>query len=153
MATKREENISHESLKILAILNVFLIYRHFKMKALLITFSCLLAINFIGTSWASEKKSNHLILGSRIPGDHLLERHLIVRESEWFRKVKENQIFNGDGHSKITEIRALDQKTNGNGATATVTSGGVGQDFVTINFKSKRGHGINFVVEIFGKPY
>lgn len=49
----------------------------------------------------------------------------------------------------IQAIRAYDQKTNGNGATASIVAGGINQTTVTVLFKSKRGHGIHFKLEVY----
>lgn len=49
----------------------------------------------------------------------------------------------------ITAIRAFDQKTNGNGAYATIKSGGINATSAIVQFKSQRGHGINFILEIY----
>ncbi|KAG4069467.1 hypothetical protein HA402_001766 [Bradysia odoriphaga] len=50
---------------------------------------------------------------------------------------------------RITAIRAFDQKTNGNGAFATIKSGGINATSTVVNFKSQRSHGINFILEIY----
>lgn len=50
----------------------------------------------------------------------------------------------------IHAIRAYDQKTNGNGANATLIAGGINSTTATILFKSKQGHGIDFKLEIYG---
>ncbi|KAH8272026.1 hypothetical protein KR018_007039 [Drosophila ironensis] len=49
----------------------------------------------------------------------------------------------------ITAIKITDKKKN-NGATAELVSGGPGSKGATILFKSKRGYGINDIVEIWG---
>lgn len=51
----------------------------------------------------------------------------------------------------ITAIRAFDQKLNGNGAYATIKSGGINATSTVVHFKSQRGHGINFILEIYVK--
>lgn len=51
----------------------------------------------------------------------------------------------------ITSVRCYDQSTDGEGGYATLLRGGPGFKFVEINFKSQRGHGLNFVVDIIGK--
>uniref|UniRef100_A0A1B0DA18 Uncharacterized protein n=1 Tax=Phlebotomus papatasi TaxID=29031 RepID=A0A1B0DA18_PHLPP len=50
----------------------------------------------------------------------------------------------------ITCIRALDQYVNGKGGYATLRAGGVGFNHTTIRFKSQRGHGFDFILEIYG---
>lgn len=49
----------------------------------------------------------------------------------------------------ISAIQAIDQYTNGNGGYAMLQQGGVGQNSTTIHLKSQRGHGFNFIVEIY----
>lgn len=53
----------------------------------------------------------------------------------------------------ITAVRAFDQKHNGNGATASIISGGINNTTITVRFRSIRGHGINFNLEIYTRPY
>lgn len=48
-------------------------------------------------------------------------------------------------------IKATDQYIDDNGGYATLDKGGPGQNEVTIHMKSKRNHGFNFIVEIYGK--
>ena len=106
------------------------------------------------TNWNSPKAGNnshHLIVGSRLPGDKLLVQENIVKTSKWLQIVTVEKSFNTTRYDVITEVEALDQKTNGNGAYASVLSGGPGYQTVRLRFKSQRGHGINFVVKIYGR--
>ncbi|XP_033212031.1 probable salivary secreted peptide [Belonocnema kinseyi] len=103
------------------------------------------------TKFDDENKSHDLIVGYRVPGDWLLEKDDVLREKQFLQVVTLTKTFTGNGKSVITQIKALDQKTNGNGAYATVISGGVDQSYVTIKFKSQRNHGIRFKVEIYGQ--
>lgn len=96
-------------------------------------------------------KSHHLIVGSRQPGDRLSLTETVVKESKWMRKVIVEKTFPVPWPSTITQVEALDQKTNGNGAVASILQGGPGSSSVTIRFKSQRGHGINFRVEIYSR--
>lgn len=99
----------------------------------------------------AENKTHNLRVGSRTPGDELLFQKNIVKESKWLRKVIVEETFNMPTYSIITLVEALDQKTNGNGAYASLTNGGPGSQNVKLRFKSQRGHGINFVVKIYGR--
>ncbi|XP_029176621.1 probable salivary secreted peptide [Nylanderia fulva] len=100
---------------------------------------------------AAANKSNHLIVGYRVPGDRLVLRQNIVKESSWMRVVTEERTFNVSSWERITMIQSLDQKTNGNGASASLLKGGPGFFNVTIRYKSQRGHGINHVMEIYAR--
>ena len=98
-----------------------------------------------------EIKSHNLIVGYRVPGDWLLQKEDVVKDKQFLQVVTLTKTFTGNGKSIITQIKALDQKTNGNGAYATIISGGVGESYVTIKFKSQRNHSIKFKVEIYGR--
>lgn len=52
--------------------------------------------------------------------------------------------------SNITYINVQDQKANGTGGYATLISGGVGFNYTGLHLKSRRNHGINFIVDIYG---
>ncbi|CAK9819026.1 Probable salivary secreted peptide [Anthophora plagiata] len=99
----------------------------------------------------SSNASHNLIIGYRLPGDRLVLSQNVVKPSAWMRVVVEEKTFNVSKWERITMVRALDQKTNGNGAYASILNGGPGSNNVTIRFKSQRGHGINFVVELYSR--
>ncbi|XP_043461987.1 probable salivary secreted peptide [Leptopilina heterotoma] len=99
----------------------------------------------------TANKSHHLIVGSRLAGDKLVLRQNIQKNSSWMQVVVVEKTFNTTQFQRITQIAALDQKTNGNGAYASLTKGGPGTDKVTLKFKSQRGHGINFIVELYAR--
>lgn len=103
-------------------------------------------------SGASGPASHHLIVGSRTPYDKLVNKQSVVKSSSILQIVKVQQTFYTlSERSRITEVRALDQKTNGNGAYASLIGGGPGANNVTLLFKSQRGHGINFIVEVYAE--
>ncbi|XP_076277362.1 putative salivary secreted peptide [Lasioglossum baleicum] len=105
-------------------------------------------------NYASNRsnKSHHLIVGSRVPGDRLVLRQSVIEKSSWMQVISITRRFNTTRTwEKITQVRALDQKTNGNGAYASLLSGGPGFNNVTLKFKSQRGHGINFIVELYAR--
>lgn len=54
------------------------------------------------------------------------------------------------GAARITYIKCTDQYVNDNGGYATLLGGGVGYNDVKIHLKSQRGHGFNFIVQIYG---
>ena len=120
-------------------------------QLLLIAFCAILISSMFDCSYSANSGSHHLFLGSRVWGDKLIEKKIVKKSSSILQIVKEKISMTGDGRSNITMIQALDQKTNGNGATAVLEAGGPGHNFATLSFKSKRGHGINFVVEVYGK--
>ena len=92
-----------------------------------------------------------VIVGSRVPGDHLVGRDLVQKDSKWLQVVTATRTLSASGNAKITEVRLLDQNKNGHGATATVQAGGPGSSYVTVQFKSERGHSINFIAELYGR--
>lgn len=100
----------------------------------------------------NTNKSHNLIVGSRMAGDRLSLKENIVKNSSWMQIVTVQKTFNVSPWERITQVQALDQKTNGNGAFASILNGGPGFSNVTLKFKSQRGHGINFVVQIFSRP-
>ena len=107
--------------------------------------------NVLLSSDNDEIKSHNLIVGYRVPGDWLLQEEDIVREKAFLQVITETITFTGNGKALITQIQALDKKINGNGAYATIISGGVGETYVTIKFKSQRNHSIRFKVKIYGR--
>ena len=110
-----------------------------------------LALALVAGSVSAASKTHNLIIGSRQYGDSLLYAENISKPSSLLRIVEVKKTFNVKNHV-ITQVAALDMKTNGNGAIASRLGGGIGYDNITLKFKSQRGHGINFRVEIYGKP-
>ncbi|XP_076675820.1 putative salivary secreted peptide [Andrena cerasifolii] len=101
----------------------------------------------------SNKDSSHdLVVGYRLPGDRLVLRQSVIKNSSWMRVVVVEKSFSISEFDRITLLQALDQKTNGNGAYASILEGGPGHSNVTMRFKSQRGHGINFIVELYSRP-
>ncbi|CAL1674765.1 unnamed protein product [Lasius platythorax] len=100
---------------------------------------------------AAENKSHHLIVGSRVPGDRLVIRQNIVKNSSWLKVQVIEQTFNVSAREILTLIQSLDQKTNGNGASVSLLKGGPGVSYVTLKFKSQRSHGINHIVELYAR--
>ena len=100
----------------------------------------------------NSNKSHNLIVGYRMPGDRLVLRSRVVKNSAWMQIVTEQKTFNASRWDRITLVQALDQKTNGNGAYASILSGGPGHQNVTLRFKSQRSHGIDFIVELYARP-
>jgi len=108
--------------------------------------------NGVVSSYAPANKSHHLIVGFRMPGDRLVLKENVVKNSGWMKVQVVEKTFNVSQWERITLVEALDQKTNGNGAHASILKGGPGSSNVTIKFKSQRGHSINFVVQLYSRP-
>ncbi|XP_039433151.1 probable salivary secreted peptide [Culex pipiens pallens] len=91
--------------------------------------------------------------GTRGPQDVLLFRDNVVAKSKWLRvnKVDLSYPQRGQNGGTITAINVYDGSTNGKGGYAKIKAGGVGQNNVTIRFKSQRGKAMNFTVEIYGQ--
>ncbi|KAL2714094.1 hypothetical protein V1478_016651 [Vespula squamosa] len=96
-------------------------------------------------------KSHNLTIGYRIPGDRLVLRQNVSKKSSWMKVVTSENTFNISKYDRITMIGAYDQKTDGTGAYPSLVKGGPGYNNVTLRFKSQRNHGINFVVEVYGR--
>lgn len=116
-----------------------------RIHLLLAALVCLAAM-----TQAADTRPKDVIVGSRVPGDHLLQRDFLKVPSKTLQIVKERKTYPGDNYSRITQVRLLDQNRKGNGAAAVVANGGPGSNYVTVDFKSVRGHSINFIVEIYG---
>jgi hypothetical protein len=95
---------------------------------------------------------NDLTVGAREPGDFLLQREHVEKEESYLGKVVTvTKTLPGDGVSRITQIKALDQHQNGYGAHASIIAGGIGQSYVTIKFESERFRSIDFIIDLYGK--
>lgn len=99
----------------------------------------------------ASTKSNDLIVGARLPNDRLLQREFVKVPSKMLQVVKHSATYTGDNYSKITQVRLLDQNKKGNGASASIANGGPGLSYVGVEIKSKRGHSVDFIVEIYGR--
>lgn len=100
---------------------------------------------------SAEAQSNNLSLGDRVIGDQLLLQTSVEEEYKFLQKVSLEKTFSTTGGTKITRVEALDRKTDGTGAYVTVLGGGVGENYVSLRFKSQRNHGIHFVVNLYGR--
>ncbi|XP_046826488.1 probable salivary secreted peptide [Vespa crabro] len=94
-------------------------------------------------------KSHNLTIGYRKPGDRKVHTQNIVKKSSWMRIVTAEVTINTT--AIINMVGVYDQKTDGTGAYPSVLKGGPGNRNVTLRFKSQRGHGINFVVEVYAR--
>ncbi|XP_012535213.2 probable salivary secreted peptide [Monomorium pharaonis] len=121
------------------------------LVAALLTVSTVPSASGAFASYAPANKSHHLIVGYRMPGDRLALRVGVTKNSGWMKVQVVEKTFNVSMWERITMVEALDQKTNGNGAYANILRGGPGYSNVTIKFKSQRGHGINFIVNLYSR--
>lgn len=104
--------------------------------------------------YASVNKSHSLIIGYRVPGDRLVLRQLVKYDvTSWMQIISVQKTVNAPKWERITQIRALDQKPDGNNANVTLIQGGPRYNNATLSLKGKRGYGINFIVEVFSRPY
>nr|ABQ18257.1 unknown [Lygus lineolaris] len=99
-----------------------------------------------------RNKSHNAFIGSRHWDDKLLFMDHPKKESKWLRTVSAD-VATGNLRGIINYIEVLDQKTNGNGGCAYLTSGGAGTNNVAFHIKSQRSHGLDFIIRAWGRPY
>ncbi|XP_043272547.1 probable salivary secreted peptide [Venturia canescens] len=97
-------------------------------------------------------KSHALIVGGRVLGDRCVYKEHIVKDSSWFRIVTHEQVYNVSKYERITQVKATDRATDGNGARASLLGGGPGFSSAKLRLKSQRGHGIDYDIEIYARP-
>ena len=107
-----------------------------------------LAIAVLGSEIKTNK--NDLAIGTRVWGDNLIQRLHVQKPSSFLRVIKDTRTLSGDGISKITQIVLTDQSKDGDGGKVSLINGGPDFTYATIEFKSKRSHGIDFLVEVYG---
>ncbi|XP_049547843.1 probable salivary secreted peptide [Anopheles darlingi] len=108
----------------------------------LLMFGCLVA-----------SQSHNYFWGVRDPRDVLLNRTIAVRSGTILQVKSIDLVYplKGQQERNISAITVLDQYINGNGGYASLYAGGVGYNYTTVHLKSQRGHGYNFIVEIYGR--
>ncbi|XP_058796454.1 probable salivary secreted peptide [Phymastichus coffea] len=99
----------------------------------------------------ASTEATDLIIGTAGPHDHLAQHEFLKKPSRWFQVITADRTFTTTSGELISQVRLLDQNKKGNGATASVTAGGPGFQFVSVHFKSKRGHSIDFLAELYGQ--
>ncbi|XP_058799871.1 probable salivary secreted peptide [Phymastichus coffea] len=102
---------------------------------------------------AAASAYHDLMQGQREPGDTLIAQMQIDKEYKTLRVIEHVESILGDGNHRITRIEAIDYKQKKTSATPHIMSGGVGQSHVTIKFISERGHGIHYIIKVYGKHY
>lgn len=98
----------------------------------------------------SGGEGNDYTYGSKATSDTLIARETITKSKMLLQTVTKTYTLTQAGTAKtITYIQITDLKRM-RGASAEITSGGVGSTTVTIKFTSTRGAGIKSQVEIWG---
>ncbi|XP_063222214.1 probable salivary secreted peptide [Bacillus rossius redtenbacheri] len=98
--------------------------------------------------------SNHSVAqGWRQFGDRILHRELVRRSASFLRVVTQEWRWppKGLANATITYVSAADLLQDGTGGYVNVTFGGVGLREVGLRFKSQRGSGFSFLVEVYGR--
>ncbi|XP_071573745.1 probable salivary secreted peptide [Temnothorax nylanderi] len=121
------------------------------LVTVLLTINTVPANGSIDSYAPANQASHHLIVGYRIPGDRRVLKQSIIKNSSWMKVQVIQKTFNVSRGERITMVKALDQKTNGNGAYASILRGGPGHNYVTIKFQSQKGHSINFVLQLYAR--
>ncbi|XP_011686767.1 PREDICTED: probable salivary secreted peptide [Wasmannia auropunctata] len=119
---------------------------------LTVLLAVLLTVNSVPANGALDtyaNKSHDFVVGSRKLGDRVVFKENIIKDSSWQRFVTVEKTFNALWYDRITMIQAFDQETDGNGAYASILSGGPGHRNVTMKFQSQRSYGINFIVQVY----
>ncbi|KAJ8667128.1 hypothetical protein QAD02_008790 [Eretmocerus hayati] len=88
-----------------------------------------------------KSDSNFLRLNSKI----------VNRDGFFLLKIEEETTINVKPHQTIEQISILGSGDKLCDATIKIVSGGIGCNFVTLNFESARGCGIHYWVGVFGK--
>ncbi|KAH8272966.1 probable salivary secreted peptide [Drosophila bipectinata] len=98
----------------------------------------------------SGGEGNDYTYGSKATTDTLIARETITKSKMLLQTVTKTYTLTQAGTAKtITYIQITDLKRM-RGASAEITSGGVGSTTVTIKFTSARGAGIKSQIEIWG---
>ncbi|XP_071573747.1 probable salivary secreted peptide [Temnothorax nylanderi] len=124
-------------------------YKYIVGLAFLVT--VLLTINTVPANGSIDSKSNHLIVGSRVPGDRLALLQRIEKNRSWGEVQVIQKTFNVSRWGRITMIEALDQTPYG--AYVSILSGGLGHNYVTLKFQSQRGQSIKYLLQLFARSY
>ena len=101
----------------------------------------------------AKNESHHLVVGNREKGDALVYQENIAEEYHvsGTKVIVERNVRAPENHM-ITQVRLLDQTSDGTGAEATITGGGPGAGGVNLRFKGQRWHGVYFRVEVYAVP-
>ncbi|XP_052865727.1 probable salivary secreted peptide [Anopheles cruzii] len=118
------------------------------MKGVIVIFAVLI----FGCLVASQ--SHNYQWGVREPREVLVNRTIAVRSGTILQVKTIDLVYpiSGQQGRNISAIVVLDQYINGNGGYASLYAGGIGYNYTTVHLQSQRGHGYNFIVEIYAKP-
>ncbi|XP_044765276.1 uncharacterized protein LOC123321628 [Coccinella septempunctata] len=95
------------------------------------------------------KKPHNLLIGRCYPHYEVLHQEHIVVKNDGRSHVDANIRINVDGPVNITCVSVLDEMEEEN-AYPIYSGGGVGQNYVAFNVKTRYGQGFHFFVQIFG---
>ncbi|XP_053679509.1 probable salivary secreted peptide [Anopheles nili] len=117
------------------------------MKGLAVVAAVLLFVCLVAS------QSHNYFWGARDPRDVLLNRTIAVRSGTILQVKSIDLVYplKGQQGRNISAISVTDQYINGNGGYASLYAGGIGFNYTTVHLKSQRGHGYNFIVEIYGR--
>ncbi|XP_022227208.2 LOW QUALITY PROTEIN: uncharacterized protein LOC111077302 [Drosophila obscura] len=120
---------------------------YFSSVILLLLGSYVCLINGLG---GSSGEGNDYTWGAKLTTDTLIAREVIAKTKMLLQTTTKTYTLTQAGTAMtISYINITDLKRK-RGATAEITSGGVGDTTVTIKFTSSRGSGIKSQVEIYG---
>ncbi|XP_071451778.1 probable salivary secreted peptide [Hetaerina americana] len=101
------------------------------------------------------RQPHDLILCDNKPGDLLLTRTQVKQKGQFLSYLDMDFMYPPVAGYEFTEvihcIRVMDKVSDNNGGYATIKSGGLNQNAVTINLRSQLGKGIEFIIEIYGQ--
>ncbi|XP_037933126.1 probable salivary secreted peptide [Teleopsis dalmanni] len=125
------------------------------MQKIQLVFYFIILLIGLGNS-AQNALSHNAEWGARSTRDVLLSRDIVTEKFKALRVVSYDYEFKQKpprfSHPRtITKIVVTDQYTDGDGGYATLKSGGPSTDHVVLHLKSQRGHGYNFVIDIYGQ--
>ncbi|XP_046396570.1 probable salivary secreted peptide [Ischnura elegans] len=125
-----------------------------------------LLLLLVGPTWAQDpldevfpprqpRQPHDLILCDMKPGDQLLMRTQVKQKGQFLSYVDMDFMYPPVIGYEFTEvihcIKVTDKVSDGNGGYATIKSGGLNQNAVTINLRSQLGKGIEFILEVYGQ--
>ncbi|XP_035895566.1 probable salivary secreted peptide [Anopheles stephensi] len=107
----------------------------------------------LGSCYLVTAQTHNYFFGARVPYDSLVNQTTVIQSSSFLRVKSLNVDYpmKGQRGRNITAIYVYDRLGGGRGGYASITKGGIGQNFTRINLKTQRGNGMNFQVEIYGR--
>lgn len=101
---------------------------------------------------AKFQSAENITLGERESGDFLVHSQDFFRHPDPNKRIIAFRPFDVPNEYTITQVKAIDL-SNGTGGYATFEYGGPGMTRVLIGFHSQINQGVNYRVELYGKPY